>query len=270
MCDPLTATVLGLAAGAGAIGLGSSAASDLANVQNTQNQANTNWAAYQTKIHDAQALAEDQARAKATGAAENTLLNRVSPQAQGAAQTAEQQRLNTLYSRPGAGTGQDPNAAPSNLLLSGEGSGNSTFMGNLTQQVNRATSAARQRIAALATAGSYGGSFGGLGTTVPIAFAQGGNAINLENAIRQGDLKTYGVEQQVQPINYTIGPGTTGKEGIAKALGGIAGTLIGGGVGGGGLGSLGSMFGLGSSTAAGLDATDTALMNSFPASVTSF
>jgi hypothetical protein len=94
-------------------------------------------------------------------------------------------------------------------------------------QINQATAQARQRIAALATASSYGGSFGGLGTTVPIALAQGGNAINLQNAIRQGDLKTYGVQQQVQPVNYTFGPGTPATAGIGKALGSIAGTLAG-------------------------------------------
>ena len=76
-------------------------------------------------------------------------------------------------------------------------------MNSLTSQVNQATAQARSRIQALATANSYGGSFGGLGTTVPIQFAQGGNDINELNAIRQGNLKTYGVQQQVQPINYT-------------------------------------------------------------------
>jgi hypothetical protein len=114
-------------------------------------------------------------------------------------------------------------------------------MSNLTSQVNAATAQARQRIAALATAGSYGGSFGGLGTTVPIALAQGGNAINLQNSIRQGNLKTYGVQQQVQPLQYTIGPGTTAAEGIAKGAMSLAGSLAGaagpkilGGLGGGG------------------------------------
>jgi hypothetical protein len=62
---------------------------------------------------------------------------------------------------------------------------------------------------------------------VPIALAQGGNAINLQNAIRQGDLKTYGVQQQVQPVNYAVGPGTSMTAGIGKALGSIAGTLAG-------------------------------------------
>lgn len=204
---------------------GSQAASQIAATQNAQNQANAEWVAYQTRIHNEQAQAEDDARNKATAAQQDTL-NKVSPQAQTATQTAEQQRLNSLYNQPGAGAAQDPNA-PQGMLLSGEGTGNRQDMGGITSQINQATTQARQRIAALATASSYGGSFGGLGTTVPIAFAQGGNAINLQNAIRQGNLKTYGVEQQVQPLQYTVGPGTEATAGLAKSLGSVAGTLAG-------------------------------------------
>ena len=230
MCDPLTATAvaaLGSVASAGA-GLyeGQQQAAGLADVQNKQNQANADWVAYQTRIHQQQVQAEDLARQKATGVQQATL-DKVSAPQQEAQQTAEQQRLNTLYTKP-AGTATDA-SNPSNLLLSGESSGpqNQTFMDSLTSQVNQATAQARSRIAALATANSYGGSFGGLGTTVPITFAQGGNDINLQNAIRQGNLKTYGVQQQVQPINYTIGPGTEAQGSIAKGAMSLAGSLAG-------------------------------------------
>jgi hypothetical protein len=227
MCDPLTAVAaVGSLASAGAgIYEGMQASSEIAATRDAQNSANAQWVAYQTKIHNEQAAAEDAARQKATGAQQSTL-DKVSPQAQTAAQTSEQQRLNSLYGKGGAGGAQTGGATPGNLL-SGEQSGDQNFMGDLTKQVTQATAQARQRIAALATAGSYGGSFGGLGTTVPIAFAQGGNDINLQNAIRQGNLKTYGVEQQVQPIQYTVGPGTTAKEGLAKGLMSVAGSLAG-------------------------------------------
>jgi hypothetical protein len=226
MCDPLTAVAaLGSVASAGA-GLyeGQQQAAGLADVQNKQNQANADWVAYQTRIHQQQVQAEDLARQKATGVQQATL-NKVSAPQQEAEQSAEQQRLNTLYTKPG-GTAQDP-SNPQGMLLSGENSGNQTFMNSLTSQVNQATAQARSRIAALATANSYGGSFGGLGTTVPIQFAQGGNDINLQNAIRQGNLKTYGVQQQVQPINYTIGPGTEAQGSIAKGAMSLAGSLAG-------------------------------------------
>jgi hypothetical protein len=227
MCDPLTAVaVVGAAASAG-VGLyeGQQASSEIAATRDAQNQANANWVAYQTKIHNDQAMAEDAARQKATAAQQGTL-QKVSPEAQAQTQTAEQQRLNSLYGKPGAG-GAQAGAPTSGNLLSGESSGDQTFMSSLTNQVSQATAQARSRIAALATAGSYGGSFGGLGTTVPIAFAQGGNDINLQNAIRQGNLKTYGVEQQVQPINYAVGPGTEAKESLSKGALSLAGSLAG-------------------------------------------
>lgn len=253
MCDPVSAITLGgaLISGAASIYEGSQASAGIAATQKAQEDANAQWVAYQTKIHNEQAQAEDAARSKATAAQQDTL-SKVSPQAQTQAQGTEAERLNTLYSKPGAGAGQGA-GGPQGALLSGEQTGNQTFMDSLTSQVNQATSAARKRIAALATAGSYGGSFGGLGTTVPIAFAQGGNDINLQNAIRQGNLKTYGVEQQVQPLQYVVGPGTEAQAGLAKSLGGLAGSLAGIGgpkaIGGGGLS--GMFGGGGASTGVG-------------------
>jgi hypothetical protein len=247
MCDPLTAVTIGGAvlSGAGALYEGSQAAAGLAATQNAQNEANANWVAYQKRIHDEQAQQEDAARNKATAAQRDTL-DKISPQAQTQTQQTEQQRLNSLYQTPGGGQASNI-GTPSNLLLSGEQTGTQgatqNFMGDLTKQVSQATAAARQRISALATASSYGGSFGGLGTTVPIALAKGGNAINLQNAIRQGDLKTYGVEQQVQPIQYAVGPGTENQMSMSKALGSMAGTLASAGITHGiGSGSFGSLF----------------------------
>ena len=227
MCDPLAIIPLvGAVASAGAsMYEGSQAAAGLQATQDAQNKANNEWVAYQKQIHDQQAQAEEQERSKATSAQQSTL-TKVGPDAQKAAQTTEAERLNTLYTKPGAGTSQDP-SNPSNLLLSGENTGNQNFMDSLTTQVNQATAQARGRIQALATANSYGGSFGGLGTTTPITFAQGGNDINLANSIRQGNLKTYGVQQQVQPLQYTVGPGTVAQQGMAKSLGSLAGTLAG-------------------------------------------
>ena len=222
----MTATIVGLAASAvtagGALYEGSQAASGLAATQNAQNQANDQWVAYQKRIHDQQAADEQAAREKATAAQQSTLA-KIGPQAQEQTQSTEQQRLNTLYNQPGAGTAQGAGSP----LLSGEGTGNQSTTNSIMSQINQATAQARQRIAALATASSYGGSFGGLGTTVPITLAQGGNAINLQNAIRQGNLKTYGVQQQVQPVQYAVGPGTGAAGSISKALGSIAGTLAG-------------------------------------------
>ena len=207
---------------------------------NDQNNANAQWVAYQEQIHKQQALEQDQQRNQANAAREQTLQN-FTPQNQTQMQQAESQRLNNLYTNPsGAAGNQSPSSAVAqNDLLSGESSGNKTFMQNLSNQVNQATSQARGRIAALATANSYGGSFGGLGTTDPILFQQGQNAINLANAKRQSDLQTYGVQQQVQPIQYTLGPGYQMEGTMAQSLSKIAGSGLGaaGAQGFGGLGS---------------------------------
>jgi hypothetical protein len=226
MCDPVTAIAAAgsLASLGGSLYEGSQAQSQLQATQTAQNKANDDWVAYQTRIHQQQVQAEDAARQAATGAQQATL-QKVAPEAQQAQQTAEQARLNTVYNKT-AGTGTDT-SNPQSMLLSGEQGGNQQSMDSITSQVNQATAQARGRIAALATANSYGGSFGGLGTTTPITFAQGANNINYQNAMRQGNLKTYGVEQQVQPINYAVGPGTEATMGIGKQLGGIAGTLAG-------------------------------------------
>jgi hypothetical protein len=225
MCDALAISLGTAALSTGAaVYEGNQAAAGIAATRDAQNAANAQWVAYQTKINQQQAQDEAAARDKATAAQQGTLA-KVTPKAQESAQAAEQARLTTEYNQPGAGRGQDPSTT-SNLLLSGQNS-NAFNMSDLTKQVTQATAAARQRIGALATAGSYGGSFGGLGTTVPIAFQQGGNDINLQNAIRSGNLKTYGVQQQVQPLQYAVGPGTENAATIGKALGGLAGTAAG-------------------------------------------
>ena len=240
MCDPLS---LGLAAlsAAGSIGGALIQQNQAQDVANKQNQANEQWVAYQQKIHQDEATAQDQARNAANQAREQTL-QKVSPGAQTAEQQAEAERLNTMYQGSSAtGTGRagpGTNAATvAPYALSGETTGvgtapgqNQATMNSLASQINTATGQARSRISNLATANSYGGSFGGLGTVVPIAFQQGANQINLQNEIRKGDLSTYGVEQQVQPIQYAVGPGAGMAGNIANALAGVAGKLAGAGL----------------------------------------
>jgi len=240
MCDPLS---IGMAALSGAASLGGAMIQQgqAQDVINKQNSANEQWVAYQQNAQKQEALAQDQARNQANAAREQTL-QKVSPEAQTADQQAEQQRLNTVYqgsSATGAGRagpGTNP-ATVAPYALSGETSGvggapgqNAPTMASLSNQINTATSQARGRIANLATANSYGGSFGGLGTTVPIAFQQGANQINLQNALRRSDLQTFGVEQQVQPIHYALGPGYGTVGAIANTLASVAGRAAGAGL----------------------------------------
>jgi hypothetical protein len=223
MCDPL---VGGLIAGAASLASGAMEAQQQQNLADAQNQANDQWVAYQNQVRRETQATEEAAHQKAEAARQETL-QKISPQNQTQEQITEAQRLNTLYSNPSGGTpSSDPNYAQSQLL-SGEKTGPTNSMSGITSQINQATSAARGRIAALATAGSYGGSFGGLGTQVPIDLAQGGNAINLQDDIRRGNIATDAIRRQVEPLKYAAGPGAGMFGSVAKALGGIAGTGLG-------------------------------------------
>jgi hypothetical protein len=224
MCDPLTAvTLVGAAASAGmAVQQGMAASEGEQATIDANNNAANQWLAYQQRIRQ-QEQAKDDANRQQEDAARVATLSKVSPQAQEATQSAEQARLTSLYTNTGGAA--DTSADPTSALLSGQTG--SKDVGALTAKINQATTQARQRIAGLATANSYGGSFGGLGTVIPIDFARGGNAINLFNNMRQGDLKTFGVQQQVQPVQYALGPGVASDAANAKAFGSVAGTLAG-------------------------------------------
>jgi hypothetical protein len=225
MCDPL---IGGLISGAAAIAGGMKSAGDQQAVIDAQNQANAQWVAYQTQIHQEQVAEENKRRQMAETARQDTL-TKTSPEAYKQIQQTEQQRLNQFYLQPGPQT-HDPNVTAS-MALSGQTSDPNTISGSdLAKQVSNATSQARQRIAALATANSFGGSTYGAGTEMPIRYAQGGNIINLEGNIRNANLQTYRTEQQVEPIHYTIGPGTQATADMSKALGGLAGSLVGSGI----------------------------------------
>lgn len=243
MCDPLSIGMAALSA-VGSIGGAMAQASATEDVMNKQNQANSAWAAYQMNAMRQAATANDAARANANAAREQTL-SKLSPDAQQQTQATEAQRLNTTYqntSETGTGRGApgQNTATSSPYALSGEQTGVSTAspggqnsMQSLSDQVNTATTQARNRVAALATANSYGGSFGGLGRVDPIALQQGANQINLQNEIEKGNTQLLGIQQQVQPLHYTFGPNAGMAGGIANMLAGVAGKAIGGGLRGG-------------------------------------
>lgn len=257
MCDPL---VGGLIAGAVSLGAGAMQAQGQADMASKQQSANDQWVAYQNRIHQQQVTADEAARTKADAARQDALA-KVTPQAQQQTVTDEQQRLNTLYNQSSPYSKANI-SDPSSFASTGEqtGPGSGQFMQNLTQKVNEASQLARERISNLATAGAYGGTFGGLSTTTPINMMQGAQGIQLQSDIRQGNLKTYGVEQQVQPLHYELGSGTQALGGIAGALAKIAGSGIGTGFGGsssgGSYGDDGVYLGSASNPLSGLSAAD--------------
>jgi hypothetical protein len=202
--------------------------------QDAQNQANAEWVAYQNQIRRDATIQEQQFREKAD-LARNTTLQQIAPANQKLQQQDEQDRLNTVYQNPQGKNLTTTGQIPANYAVPGQDtSGKDTpFTQALGTAVSAASNMARQRIAALATTNSYGGSFGGLGHVVPQELQQGGNAINLQNAERAGNLATYQREAAVQPLNYAMGPGVESDMSMAKTLGGLAGSLFSKGITGG-------------------------------------
>jgi hypothetical protein len=125
-------------------------------------------------------------------------------------------------------------------MLSGQQYGGDVFQSDLAKKLSDAAASAKQRIGALATVGSYGGSFGGLGTINPINQAASGAGIDLQNEKRRGSLAAYGTERAVDPqqIAYSnpiadvasgfLGAGMqgVGQAAANKGLGGIFGKAL--------------------------------------------
>lgn len=220
MCDPL---VGGLIAGAASLASGAVSYSEAQAAQSAQQNANSQWVSEQQTLRK-NFLDQDAAlRDKAETARQDTL-NQISPATTKQNITTEQQRLNTQFTGGG-----NPNYSPvtaSGAAISG-GAADTTTKNDLARQVNQATAAARQRISSLATAQAYGGSQFGFGTSVPLALQSGGQQIGLASAQRGNIAQTYGVDQQIQPLHYIMGPNAGLAGTVANTLGAVAGKGLG-------------------------------------------
>jgi hypothetical protein len=237
MCDPL---VGGLIAGAASLGSAAYSANEAQQVQSAQTQANDQWVAEQQAFRK-NFLDQDTALRNTANTARENTLNQISPTNVKANQQTEQQRLDTQFT---GGGGQPAGYSPvtaSGAAISG-GAADTTTKSDLASQVNQATAAARSRISALATAQSYGGSQFGFGTSVPLALQSGSQQIGLASAERGNLAQTYGVEQQIQPLHYIMGPNAGLAGSVASSLASVAGK---------GLGYAGAQSTLGGGGAAG-------------------
>lgn len=247
MCDPLTLGALAIgAAGTAANSIGQQKAA------RKQEEAYNQWATNQKQIRAQENVRQDELRGKAEAAQQKGVAD-ISADAQAKAQAEEQARLAALLSEQGAvtptGTPTAP-AAVADAALSGQQYGGEVFQSDLARGIADAAASAKQRIGALATVQSYGGSFGGLGTRNPLVQQEAGSGIDLANAGRKGSLGAYEAERAVDPmqISYSnpvadiasqfLGVGMSGLGGMAAA-GGAAGGLGGGA----GAKSLGKIFG---------------------------
>ena len=217
MCDPLS--ILGLV---GSIGGAFINYSQQESAMNAQNDANAQWVAYQRQQSQAE-TARDEANRQKASAAEQESLQKISGPQQQQQQQTEQARLNdTLTPDQLKGT---PEQIAGDLLLSGQKNAAPQVTNALGASVTAAAQQARQRIAALATIQSYGGSQFGLQNYVNNSLQTGNQQIDLYNNYRRGDLAAYNVAKNVEPEKIAVTPSPWG--GIASALGGIAGKGLG-------------------------------------------
>ena len=217
MCDPFTAASAAVALGGAAY-----QAVEADELNNKQEQANNEWLAYQRRVRDQENARQEEMRKRAEGARTGQL-DTLTPDAQKAAQTAEEARL---YGSMTDGTDGTVNAdTVASKLLPGQAQGGQNFKDDMASRVSAASKAARDRIKALASIQSYGNSFNGLGTTNKINFGNSDAAIGLVNNQRNGSLQTYGVEQGVEPVRYTAGSNVAGQLAGVAAM--VAGNRIG-------------------------------------------
>lgn len=206
MCDPTV-----LAIGSTVAGLAGSAASAIgqSNAADEQKKAYDDWAAQQHANRVAAAAKDEQDR-KMADASRTQGLQDVNADSQKADQTAEQARLNNYLQgqSPASTSTPSPTVSTSDSALGGAvGSDDKVFADDLASKLDQTNADTKKRIAALATVGSYGGSFGGLDNTVSNAFTKSGQGIDEANDFRKGDMAVYGTEQAVNPLQYTYTPG---------------------------------------------------------------
>lgn len=216
MCDPLS---LGIVSAVGAVASQAGSYFVQRNAMKRAEDAQATWRAGQARYRAEENARQDELRKQAEGARRETVTDLL-PANQQKAQRDEQARLTAELSADSF----NPSVADE-TLLSGGSLGGETFKSDAAGRLAKASADARKRIAALATMGSYGNSFGGVGTRAQEVLARGDQGISLANNMRQGSLSAYGIEKAIQPLQT----GTTVDPfgGIASALGGIAGKSFG-------------------------------------------
>jgi hypothetical protein len=222
-----------------AIGVAGTAASSIGqmNAQKKQEAAYNEWAQQQEKARQMENVRQEGMRKTAEEAREIGL-EKVSADSQKNLQAEEAARL--AAEMEGQGQTQasaDPAATTSvaDKALSGSAGGGEVFQSDLAQKLSNAAKSAKQRIGALATANSFGDSWGGLGTVNPLNLQESGRKIDEQNAYRKGSLGAYSAEQAIDPqqISYSNPIADIAASFLGPALG-----QIGGGAAGGGLGKM--------------------------------
>jgi hypothetical protein len=219
------------------LGAGASVGSGLIEMQNRQKaqqqqrQNIDNWYAYQAAQRQMEYGRQNKLRIEADTSRMKTL-NNVGGIGQKSMQQTEEARLAPELMRGTSAASSAPTASPGSITagsqpgaLTGQSGGDSVFTSDLARRLNNAAQDSRQRIQALAGMSSYGDSFGGLGTMIPMEFGQSASDINMANNFRKGSMAAYDVAKQVAPqqVNYRQSPAAMGLSALGGALSGMGG-----------------------------------------------
>jgi hypothetical protein len=236
MCDPLTLGSL-------AIGAAGTAANTIgkARAEAEQKRRFEGWQKYQEKQREEERVRQE-AMHKTAQEAQQKGLEEVSAASQVGAQAAEAKRLEGTYT--GAAGAEDNQAiTPTSLadtgIATGETTGGNIAASDLARRIADAGASAKERIRAMANVNAYGGSYGGLGTTMPIAQGRAGSAIDVANNLRRGSLQAYGVERNVEPVqvSYSNPLADIASQFLGVGMSGV-GNAAAGGAGAGGIGKI--------------------------------
>jgi hypothetical protein len=216
MCDPTVLAVASTVAGIAGQGYNMYSQNQ---AQNEQTKAYNSWQQQEQRNKQLEAQRQDELRQKSSAAVDQATTDLGAQNTQ-AAQADEQARLNAYLKGQGPAStstplATDPKAPTSvaDMALSGEYKGGPSMIGDqfeteLAKQLHNANASVSQRIGAMATLGSYGGSFGGIDNRNAGILAKSGSAIDVANNLRKASLGAFGTEQAVNPlqIGYTPSP----------------------------------------------------------------
>jgi hypothetical protein len=247
MCDPTVISIASLAAGVAGSGIG---AIQQDRAQQQQKRAYQAWQMQQQKNKADETVRQNALRQQATDATAKATddLGATSTEA---AQAAEQARLASYLKGQGPASTATPQAGatpatPTSVAdtsLTGATKPGAVITNtddryhtDLAQKLHDATTNANQQLGALATIGSYGGSFGGTDNRANEILARSGRAVDVANSFRRGSLGAFQTAQAENPaqISYTpSGIGNLGSElfsfgsqGLGKMFAGSAATPV--------------------------------------------
>jgi hypothetical protein len=199
LCDPLTLGSLAIgAAGTAANSIGQ------ANAAKKQNAEYDAWVATQRKNRTEANARQDELRQQAEAARELSV-QQLSGESQKAEQDTEQARLEAELAGETEGNTEESNTAKAtaDAQLTGSQYAGDVYQQDFANQLSKAMSSAKDRIKALATVQSYGGSANSLANQNAQALATSGQEIDLANNKRRGELAAYQIAQAVEPESYT-------------------------------------------------------------------